>query len=72
MSKINLTPEQEAAGNAAMTGEFTMRNVIDALEGAGVKDTRGRSAKAADQLMIAARDAGKVEFVMGKLWRVVK
>lgn len=62
-----LTAAQKDAGNGAMKGDFTLRDVEAALLEAGVPE---KSAfEQADKLSIIARDAGKVVFIGGKLWR---
>lgn len=65
-----ITEAQQAAGLAAMVGDFTSGDVRAALHAAGLEDDAnwvvGRTA---DALLQRARKAGKISPVNNKVWR---
>lgn len=62
-----VTQEQIAAGLAAMTGEFTVSDVEDALERAGCE----YEMRAADRLLQKERKAGRIKFGPDGKWRTL-
>lgn len=68
---VEVTDEQQAAGVAAMSGSFTMMDVLGALAQAGVPARRGVAARAADRLLQRERKAGRIRAVNNKNWQAV-
>ena len=65
-----ITAEQIAAGDAAMTGDFKLSDVRGALLRAGV----GHGAvadRAADRLLQKARKAGRIRAVNNRNWQAI-
>ena len=63
-----------AAGNAAMSGEFTARDVRHAISRTGFDEGRSEDSvldRVADRLMQKARKAGLIVAINNKQWRAV-
>ena len=68
---VEITPQQIAAGNAAMVARFRAHDVVRALVGAGVVASGYVANRTADRLMQKARKEGLVRVSRGnkRIWR---